>query len=214
VIWYQGESDATGDRAPNYVRLFPALIRDWRSHFSQPNLPFLYAQISSYDSPQPGWPRVQDAQRRALALRNTAMAMTTDVGERDNIHPADKQTVAKRLALAARAISYGESVVYEPPLFRRATETDGGMRVWFDHADGLKATGIKVEGFEIAGEDRIFHPADAKIEDETVVVTSAVVPDPRYVRYAWTAIAPAALRNSTGLPASAFTSEEEPTTLE
>jgi sialate O-acetylesterase len=209
VIWYQGESDTGDERAPNYALLFPALIRDWRSHFSQPNLPFLYAQISSFNTTQAGWPRVQDAQRRTLALRNTAMAVTTDVGQRDNIHPADKQTVAARLALAARALAYNETIAYEPPLFRRATGTPGGMRVWFDHANGLTAASARVEGFELAGEDRRFHPADAKIDGDTVVVTSTAVPDPRYVRYAWTGVAPPPLRNSIGLPAATFTSEED-----
>jgi sialate O-acetylesterase len=115
------------------------------------------------------WGEVRDAQRRALGLRNTAMAVTMDVGDPANIHPPDKQSVATRLALAARAMVYGEQVSYQSPLFRQTTFMPGGMRVWFDHADGLHAHSASVEGFELAGDDHIFVPADASIAGETVV---------------------------------------------
>ena len=206
VIWYQGETNSGVGRAPYYEDLFKGLITDWRRDFAQGDLPFLYAQISSFDSPKELWGRVRDAQRRALDLRNTAMAVTTDVGDPHNVHPGDKQTVAARLALAARAVAYGEPVAYASPLFRQATAVEGGLRVWFDDARGLTSRGAPVTGFELAGEDGRFAPADARIDGESVVVTGST-PNPAYVRYAWSNVVPGALYNAAGLPASTFTSQ-------
>jgi len=135
------------------------------------------------------------------------MAVTLDVGDANNIHPPDKQTVGARLSLAARGMVYGESNPYQGPLFREATTQLGAMRVWFDHADGLRTHSDKVEGFEVAGADHRFVPADASIDGSTIVVKSAQVADPRYVRYAWHGFAPESLYNAAGLPASTFTSE-------
>jgi len=208
-LWYQGESDGSNERAPHYLDLFEDLITDWRAHFQQGDLPFLYVQLTSFGAGT-GWGVVRDAQRRTLALRGTAMAVTLDVGDEKNVHPADKQTVGERLALAARGMVYGEDIPYQSPLFREATTEPGAMRVWFDHAKGLSVRIMQVEGFEVAGADHHFVPATAKIEGETVVVRSKDVPDPMYVRYAWTGIAPSALYNGAGLPASSFTSEIVP----
>ena len=143
-LWYQGETNSGAGRAQYYRTLFPALIEDWRMQFAQGNLPFLFVQISSFNSPGEDWGEIRDAQRRTLYLANTAMAVTLDVGERDNVHPPDKQTVAYRLALAARATVYGENVQYASPLFREAThellpDGENAMRVWFDHGNGLNA---------------------------------------------------------------------------
>jgi sialate O-acetylesterase len=208
-LWYQGEADASEERAPHYTDLLEELITDWRSHFQQGDLPFLFVQLTSFDG-GPGWGMVRDAQRRSLALRNTAMAVTLDVGDPKNVHPADKQTVGERLALAARGMVYGEDVAYMSPLFREATTEPGAMRVWFDHAKGLAVRIMQVEGFEVAGADHHFVSATAKIEGETVVVRSKDVPTPMYVRYAWSGIAPSGLYNAAGLPASSFTSEIVP----
>jgi sialate O-acetylesterase len=208
-IWYQGESDSSNDRAPHYADLFGGLITDWRSQFKQGNLPFLFVQLTSFDGGT-GWGVVRDAQRRTLDLRNTAMAVTLDVGEKTNIHPADKQTVGARLALAARGMVYGADVAYLSPLYRQATTEPGAMRVWFDNAKGLMTKSATVEGFEIAGADHKFVYAGATIEGETVVVRNKDVPEPMYVRYAWNGIAPAVLYNAAGLPASTFTSETVP----
>jgi sialate O-acetylesterase len=205
-LWYQGESDTSPARAPHYFDLFSALIFDWRRQFAQGDLPFLYVQLASYNSAE-GWGVVQDAQRRTLALRRTAMAVTLDVGEANNIHPADKQTVAARLALAARHMVYGESVDYLGPLFREATAQPGAMRVWFDNAESLSTHTGKVEGFDVAGADGRFVPAEAAIEGSTVVVKSLQVAEPKYVRYAWNGIAPSGLYNAAGLPASTFASQ-------
>ena len=209
AIWYQGESNTDPRSAPLYARLLPALIADWRAQWKQGNFPFLFVQISNFNSPESDFGTVRDAQRRTLSVTNTAMAVTLDVGERDNIHPADKQTVGARLALATRAIVYSEpQLEFSGPLFRTATVEGSGMRVWFDHAkNGLASHGSDVKGFEIAGEDGKFVTATAKIDGATVLVQAAGVKQPRSVRYAWQNFTDANLFNKENLPASTFTSE-------
>ncbi len=213
VIWYQGETDSSAARAPLYERAFPAMITDWRSRWSEGDFPFLFVQISSFTStPAETWGIVREAQRRTLKLVNTGMAVTTDIGQADNVHPADKQTVGARLALAARAIAYRERLEFSGPLFQQATTEGDGMRVYFSHAEGLTARGGTLAGFELAGKDGQFHPATATVETEktgsTVLIHSPGMEHPEYVRYAW-ANAPldANLFNGAGLPASTFTSE-------
>jgi sialate O-acetylesterase len=191
------------------------MIEDWRSHFRQGNLPFLYVQISSFNSPGEDWGMVRDQQRRVLGVANTAMAVSLDVGTPGNVHPPDKQTVGARLALAARDMVYGEKVPYQGPLFREAgTELnpDGStsLRVWFDHADGLTFRGQPAGGFELAGTDHHFVPGDARIEGNTVKVSSPTLQHPVYVRYGWMSVVAANLYNAAGLPASTFTSEPSP----
>jgi len=207
VIWYQGETNSNVARAPYYADLFRGLITDWRHNFAQGAFPFLFAQISSFNSPEEEWGLVRDAQRRALVLTDTAMVVTTDVGDPGNVHPADKQTVAARLALAARSVAYGKRVAYQSPLFRQVSGEPGGKRIWFDHAEGLTSRGAAVVGFEVAGPDRRFVPATARIDGESVVVTGAVS-KPSYVRYNWSNVVPGSLFNAAGLPMSTFTSEE------
>jgi sialate O-acetylesterase len=191
-----------------YDRVFSALISDWRDQWQQGNFPFLYVQISSFRStPAEVWGTIRDAQRRALSIANTAMAVSLDVGEPENVHPADKQAVASRVALAARSTVYGETVEHAGPLFRQATSEGSAMRVWFDHAGGLTSHGGAAQGFEVAGEDGRYVTATARIEASTVLVGSAQVPRPKYVRYAWANVPQANLYNAAGLPASTFTSE-------
>ena len=211
VLWYQGETDSEASRAPNYQRVFSTLISDWRQQWGEGDFPFLFVQISSFDSHAPGWPVVRDEQRRTLALRNTAMAVTVDVGLPENVHPPDKQTVAGRLALAARATVYGEKTEFSSPEFHQVTTEGSALRVWFTHAEGLTARGQEVGGFEIAGDDHVYSPATAKIEKssdrETVVLSSPKVSFPRFVRYDWTGVVTSFLYNGAGLPAGTFTNE-------
>ena len=185
------------------------MITDWRARWGEGDFPFLFVQISSYTStPAETWGVVREAQRRTLKLVNTGMAVSLDVGQADNVHPPDKQTVGARLALAARAVAYGEAVEFSGPLFREATPEGDHLRVYFTHGKNLVAKGGALEGFEVAGEDRLFHPAAARVDGDTVVVNAAEVSHPMYVRYAW-ANAPmtANLYNGAGLPAAGFTSE-------
>lgn len=210
VIWYQGESNSRLAFAPMYARLFPALINDWRAQWHAGSFPFLFVQIANFKSDaSEAWAVIREAQRRSLSVANTAMAVTLDIGDPDNVHPADKETVGARLALAARALAYGEKVEYSGPLFRQATPEGESMRVWFDHtANGLAAKGDGLQGFEIAGEDSRFVSATARIDGRTVVVSSSRVPEPMYVRYGWANAPVVNLYNSEGLPASPFTSED------
>jgi sialate O-acetylesterase len=206
VVWYQGESDHTLLQASAYARVFPALIADWRKQWNQGPLPFLFVQISSYaDKEEFGM--VRDAQRRSLQVRNTAMAVTLDVGEAENIHPADKQTVGARLALSARQLVYGESVEGTSPSFVQALIDNGTIRVDFSHADGLRAGPSGVGDFEIAGEDHKFVPAEAKLDGNSVVLKAAAIERPKYVRYGWTPVVTHFLYNAAGLPMGTFSSE-------
>lgn len=207
VIWYQGESNSALERAPLYHRVFGALIQDWRREWSIGDFPFLYVQISNYKStPEEDWAVLREEQRKTLALRNTAMAVTIDVGNPDDVHPTDKRTVGLRIARAARALSYGETVEYDGPLFRQATPEGGAIRAWFDHANGLNAKGGTVTGFEVAGNDGKWSQATARIDGQTIVASSPDVTDPHYVRYGWANSPQCNLFNGEGLPASPFTS--------
>lgn len=204
-LWYQGETDSGSQLTPQlYHRLLPAMIHDWRTRWNEGDLPFLYVQISSFYSPHEDWGMIRDAQRQTLAVANTAMAVSLDVGERDNVHPPDKQTVAARLALAARSMVYGERVPYAGPLVRSVMPADGGLRVWFAHGEGLHTSGGPVRGFEIAGPGGAFQPADAVIEGDTVLVHSGSLSGPLRVRYAWASYTDANLYNDHDLPASTF----------
>jgi sialate O-acetylesterase len=204
VIWYQGEANGSKTRAPYYGRLFRAMIEDWRRAWGIGDFPFLYVQLANYNAPDSDWPELREGQRQALELRNTAMAVTIDIGTPENIHPPDKKTVGARLALAARALAYGEPVEYSGPSLRQVTAGDSSLRVWLDHAEGLVARGGAVRGFEVAGEDRVFRAAEARLEGASVVVRSPGVERPVWVRYGWRDNPDCNLYNAAGLPASPF----------
>ena len=207
VIWYQGESNSPLERAPLYGRIFRTLIEDWRREWGIGDFPFLYVQISNFKStPAEDWATLREQQLKTLELKNTAMAVTIDIGNPDNVHPTDKVDVGLRLARAARALSYGEKLEYSGPVFRQATPEGGAIRAWFDHADGLRAQGGTVTGFEVAGADGKFVPATAKIEGATIVASSPDVAQPVFVRYGWANSPDCDLFNGDGLPASPFTS--------
>jgi sialate O-acetylesterase len=210
VIWYQGESNSEPWQFPIYDRLFPALIADWRHAWAQGDFPFLFVQLANFGRPPPEWhwPEVREAQRRSLRVANTAMVVTIDLGEAGEIHPKNKRDVGRRLALAARALAYGECLDYAGPLFRQATPDGGALRIQFDHTGGgLVGRGPAVTGFELAGADRQFVAANATIDGKSVLVSSPAVPAPRFVRYGWASDPACTLYNTAGLPASPFTSE-------
>jgi sialate O-acetylesterase len=204
VIWYQGASNDDPDAIVVYGKLFRTMIRDWRSKWGQGNSPFLFVQLANWN-PGDTWPELREQQTEALALRNTAMAVTIDVGDPDNIHPKDKQDVGMRLSLAARAIAYGEPIEYSGPAFHQVTSNGHVLRVWFTHAEsGLVARNGELRGFTVAGADGKYFPTQASIEGNTVIVSSPSVPDPIYVRYGWAANPDCNLYNGAGLPASPF----------
>ncbi len=209
VIWYQGESNA-GNPA-EYRTIFPAMIRAWRKAWGRRKLPFLFVQLANYypRSAQPqehGWAGLREAQEMALVLPNTGMAVAIDIGDAKNIHPLNKQDVGKRLALAARVKAYGQKIPYAGPTYSAMKRKGGKVRVLFVHTDGgLKVKdGDKPIGFAIAGKDKKFHWAEAKIEGNSVIVWSPKVPKPKVVRYAWGGNPACNLYNGAGLPAAPF----------
>jgi sialate O-acetylesterase len=210
AIWYQGESNATPTHAFPYRRLFRLMIEDWRRAWGQGSFPFLFVQLANFKS-NGNWPVLRESQTEALGLRHTGMAVIIDIGESKNIHPKNKQDVGLRLGLAARAVAYGEDIVYSGPLFRQLTTEGNRLRVWFEHVGGglLSRGSSELSGFTIAGKDLDFVAAQAVIEGDTVVVSSPGVKAPVAVRYAWEDDPGVAnLINKAGLPASPFRAGE------
>ncbi|MEZ5353507.1 MAG: sialate O-acetylesterase [Bryobacteraceae bacterium] len=214
AIWYQGESNANRIEAPLYKRLFETMIQDWRSRWGIGDFPFFFVQLANFakaGSPE-DWVLVQEAQAQTLELRKTGMAVITDIGNPNDIHPRNKQDVGARLALLAKHIAYGERIPYTSAMMRQvtretATTGDRGvkLRVWFDQAEGLKTRdGGPVKGFEVAGADGTFHAAEGRVDGTTVVVYSPNVAMPVRVRYAWASDPDANLVNGLGLPTSVF----------
>jgi len=201
VIWYQGEANVGRER--QYRTLFPAMIADWRRRWDEGDFPFLFVQIAPFREMTP---EIREAQ--LLAWRhtpNTAMAVTIDCGDPDDIHPAHKQPVGARLALAARALAYGEKIEYSGPVFESAQFAESRAVLRFTHVGGgLVAKGGPLIGFTIAGPDRVFHPARAAIEGGTVVVAADAVAHPIAVRYGWANVPAGNLFNAADLPASPF----------
>ncbi|GMV81424.1 MAG: 9-O-acetylesterase [Planctomycetota bacterium] len=215
AIWYQGESNA--GEADRYAKLFPALIRNWREDWAQGDFPFLFVQLAGYmkrmDQPtDDDWPRLRESQTKTLALPNTGMAVAIDIGEENDIHPKNKQDVGKRLALAARKVAYGEELVFSGPLYEKAEFADGAVRVSFTHVGGglTAKDGDTVKGFSVAGEDKKWVWAQAKIDGSGVLVSSPEVATPVAVRYAWANTPDANLYNKEGLPAVPFRSDDWP----
>ena len=215
MLWYQGETNASRIQAPLYRRLFETMIQDWRKNWEQGDFPFLWVQLANYAKTGPDWVIVQEAQANATELKATGMAVINDIGTPGDIHPTNKQDVAARLVRIARHVAYREDLVYSGPRFRQATTetaTTGDraarIRVWFDSVGGgLKARdGAAVKGFEVAGDDKRFYPAEARIDGATVVAASPQVTQPVAVRYAWASNPDANLINAEGLPAGLFRS--------
>jgi len=217
AIWYQGEGNAKPGAVP-YDESLPLLIRDWRGRWGD-DFSFYFVQLANFREPStaPGtadpWPLLQDRMRRILTkVPKTGMAVINDTGEADDIHPKNKKDPGERLALWALAKDYGRDLVYSGPLFRESVPADGALRVRFDHAGaGLKSRdGGPLKRFEIAGKDRVWHWAEAKIEGaDSVLVLHTEVPEPAAVRYAWASNPEGAnLVNSEGLPTSVFRTDD------
>jgi sialate O-acetylesterase len=216
VLWYQGESNA--GRSVEYQKLFPALISQWRAEWGEGDFPFYFVQLANFNAGGDGtgtnWAFLRDAQTKTLTEPSTGMAVTIDIGNPKDVHPTNKQEVGRRLALVALAKTYadaGQVKEFSGPVYRQARREGGAWRVWFDHADGLTAKGDVLTGFQIAGQDGRFVTAGVRIDaDGTVVVSSPGVPEPEYVRYAWTDSPEAGLFNAAGLPAVPFRTDALP----
>jgi sialate O-acetylesterase len=201
VVWYQGESNVRRER--QYRTLFPALIADWRKAWGGGDFPFLFVQIAPHREMTP---ELREAQLLSWQhTPNTAMVVTTDSGDANDIHPRHKQPVGARLALAARALAYGETIEYSGPVFESMEVKDDTATLRFTHVGGgLRAKKGPLRGFTTAGADKVFHPAQARIVGQTVVVTSKTVPQPVAVRYGWANVPDGNLVSKAGLPASPF----------
>jgi sialate O-acetylesterase len=216
VLWYQGEQNS--ERGFQYRRILPAMIADWRRLFGQGDLPFYIVSLPAFKphstTPVDGdeWTETRESQALTVAsVPNSCLAITIDTGDADNIHAKDKQPVGDRLGLCALANYYGEKVVYSGPVLTSVERLPGSMRLHFAHTDGgLVVKGSKLEEFSIAGEDRKWVWADARIEGDTVIVSSASVPNPKEVRYAWQSNPAATLFNGAGLPAGPFRTDTWP----
>lgn len=209
VIWYQGESNTS--RSEEYATLFPDLINDWRKQFHQGDFPFLYVQLANFmaTKTEPGdsdWAKLREAQRATLTVKNTAMVTAIDAGEWNDIHPLNKQVVGERLALAARKLAYGDKkVVAAAPNAKKLKRTKEGLLVEFDGGDLIVKDGGDVKQIAIAGADKKYVWAKAKIQGKKLLVWSEQVPEPVSVRYAWADNPEGAnLYNSAGLPLSSF----------
>jgi len=222
VIWYQGEDNVPD--SPLYTALFSAMIADWRQRWSEGDFPFLFVQIASFAAhPKENWPLLREAQlNTSRKVPNTAMALTIDIGLPDNIHPVDKLDLGLRLALAAENLAYGQKVVYSGPIYAAMKVEGGAIRITFTST----GSGLKIGappwagprsivppkdhlcGFAIAGEDKQWVAADAAIDGNTVVVSSARVASPVAVRYAWDNAPVCNLYNQENLPASPFRSDD------
>jgi sialate O-acetylesterase len=230
AIWYQGESNA--GRAELYRSGFPLMIKNWRDDWKQGDFPFLFVQLAPWRipppannrdhldpwqavSPQPGenaWAELREAQRlTSLTVKNTAMAVITDVGDADDIHPRRKEPVGARLALAARAVAYGEKVEYSGPVYQ-SMDVEGNRAVLhFAHVGkGLDAKYGVPLGFTVAGEDKKFYNANAEIKGDTVVVWCDKVSKPVAVRFGWANCPVVDFWNKDGLPASPFRTDDFP----
>jgi len=206
AIWYQGE--ANSDRPRQYLDLFPLMIADWRRDWNVGDFPFLFVQIAPYVGMVP---EIREAQFLTLAkTSNTAMAVTTDIGDAEDIHPTRKAPVGARLAFAARALAYGEKIEYSGPLYDSMKVTGNKALISFTHVGGgLVAKDGDLKGFTIAGADKKFVPAKAEIKSNTVVVWSDEITSPVTVRYGWSNVPDVNLFNREGLPASPFRTDFE-----
>lgn len=228
AIWYQGESN--GSEGVSYYHKKQALIGGWRALWNQGDFPFYFVQLANYGRPTDdpmggdGFSRVREAQRQSLSITNTGMAVIIDIGMASNIHPANKQDVGQRLALWALGNEYGRAdLVFSGPLLKTSSVEQGSIRVTFDHAGSGLMAGIKhgvepvaedpaggLERFAIAGEDRQWHWAEARIDGtDSVIVSNPAVPAPVAVRYAFSNNPEGCnLYNREGLPASPFRTDD------
>jgi sialate O-acetylesterase len=223
AIWYQGESNA--DRAWQYRDLFADMIRNWRKDWGQGDFPFLAVQLAPWDKGrkrtlaeitekplESNWAELREAQNHVAAtLQKVGVAVITDVGDKDDIHPTKKQPVGARLALLAETIAYGKSVESSGPTYASTGRIGSTLVLNLNHAKGLKTSdGAAPTGFAIAGEDRVWHWATAEVHGETVRVSSPDVAKPVAVRYGWSDFPVLNLVNASGLPASPFRTDDWP----
>ncbi len=212
ILWYQGESNA--ERAYQYRSLFALLIKSWRDYWHDDSLPFYIVQLANYkekkEKPKDNsWAELREAQSLALNLNNTGMAVTIDIGDAVNIHYKNKQEAGRRLALIALNKNYGFKEEYSGPVFNHYEVEGNKIRIYFDHADGLKTSdGNAPAGFAVCGKNKKFYWADAEIDGSSVIVWSKKVKEPSAVRFEWATNPDCNLYNAAGLPAAPFRTDD------
>lgn len=201
AIWYQGESNA--ERVALHSRLFRLLVQDWRMQWNKAEMPFYYVQLSSLN--RATWGQFRDSQRQLLSIPNTGMAVSSDLGHPSDVHPKEKWEVGWRLAKIALAKSYNFKIPHSGPLFDFVNIHENRMEVHFTHAEGLTTSdGKVVADIQIAGADKIFVEAEARIRGNLLEVWSDQVKKPRFIKYAYTPFTNGNLINKHKLPASTF----------
>ncbi|WP_430814954.1 sialate O-acetylesterase [Carboxylicivirga sp. RSCT41] len=215
VIWYQGESNTP--RSKEYALTFPNMINNWREDWQQGDFPFLFVQLANYQQPEKkpkndAWAELRESQAKTLHLDNTGMAVAIDIGEANDIHPKNKQDVGNRLMLSALQVAYGKEIVHSGPIYETMQIKGNKAIISFEHiGSGLLAKSKHgyINEFEIAGADKLFHWAKAKLQGDKVIVWSDKVEKPVAVRFAWSRNpAEFNLYNKEGLPASPFRTDD------
>lgn len=211
VLWYQGESNIA--RPDGYHKLFERMVQDWRDTWQIGDFPFLFVQLANLetgeDDNESYWAKLRNEQLKSLQVKNTAMAVSFDVGEANDLHPQDKKTVGERLAKCANVLAYGKNIEYMGPLYQSHQVVGNEIEITFNHVGaGLTVKGDQLNGFVISGQDNIFKPAQAEIRDNKVIVKHPEITNPKHVRYGWSDNPENAnLYNKDNLPASPFTTE-------
>ena len=216
AVWYQGEENS--ERGYEYRKVLPAMIADWRRLFGQGDFPFIIVQLPAFKArsevPVEGdaWAETREAQALTAArVPNTCLAVTIDTGDPDNIHPKEKIPAGDRAAFCALAKQYGEKIAYMGPTLKSLDRGTNGIRLHFSHTDeGLVVKGLRLDGFQIAGDDRKWVWAEATISRDVITVSSPSVSQPTQVRYAWQSNPVATLYNGAGLPAAPFRTDTWP----
>ena len=217
AVWYQGESNAGGGAAgaADYTDLQSRLIAGWRQDWGIGDFPFYFVQLPNWnndsDRSSNSWAFFREGQANVLKVPNTGMAVTIDIGDANNIHPKNKQEAGRRIALLAMANTYHQKVTCHGPEFKRSEINGAEIKITFTHTDGgLVAHDGGLKGFTIAGANKEWQPADARIEGDSVIVSSKEVPQPLAVRYAWLNNPDCNLYSRAGLPAMSFRTDHWP----
>lgn len=201
-LWYQGEGNANDFSRYQYLQ--PELFNDWRKRWGSSRIPFLFVQLPNLKGAE-SWPQMREAQVFSLNYPNTGMAVTIDVGDPYDVHPHNKQPVGYRLALLAENVAYHQNVVAHGPIYQSHRISGNIVHLQFKPSKSkLVLKEGTISGFEVAGEDNQFYPAQASLQDGEIILSSARVSTPKIARYAWSASPEVSLYNAAGLPAAPF----------
>lgn len=210
-IWYQGERNTrTDDACFKYRYQLPVLIKDWRTHWNDNELPFYYVQLPNFKIDY-NWALIRESMEVAESTEHTGMAITIDIGKSDNIHPPNKQEVGRRLSLLALKNTYEKDIIDSGPKYKSYKINNEQITLDFVNIqDGLKYIGDEITGFEIASDDRIFYTAEATINGNSIIISSKYTDNPVAVRYGWSSNPKCNIYNSADLPLQPFRTDSWP----